>query len=51
MSSDAIVTMVVAMLVIWGGLAASIAYAVKVSRAERVRDPKSVGGASDLSDS
>lgn len=41
MGTAAIVTMVIAMLIIWGGLAASIGYAVKVSRAERVREPKS----------
>jgi hypothetical protein len=40
MSTDAIVTMAIAMLLIWGGLLASIGYAVKVSRARRVRDPK-----------
>jgi hypothetical protein len=41
MDPSAVVTMVVAMLVIWGGLLASVAYAVKVTRAARVRDPKS----------
>jgi hypothetical protein len=41
METSAIVTMIIAMLVIWGGLGASIAHAVKVSRADKVRDPKS----------
>jgi hypothetical protein len=41
MDTSAIVTMILAMVIIWGGLGASIAYAVKVSRAARVRDPKS----------
>ena len=43
MSTAAIVTMLVAMLIIWGGLAVSIGYAVKVSRAERGRDPGGSG--------
>jgi hypothetical protein len=41
MDTSAIITMVIAMVVIWGGLATSVAYAVKVSRARTVRDPKS----------
>jgi hypothetical protein len=41
MTTESIIMMVVAMLIIWGGLAASIAYAVKVHRAEQVRAPKS----------
>jgi hypothetical protein len=40
MPTDALVTMIVAMVLVWGGLAFSIGHAVKVSRAERVRDPK-----------
>jgi hypothetical protein len=35
MSTAAIVTMLVAIAVIWGGLATSLLYAVKVGRAER----------------
>jgi hypothetical protein len=40
METDAIITMVIAMLIVWGGLAASTAHAVRASRAERLRDPK-----------
>lgn len=40
METDAIVTMVIAMLIIWGGLTASVAYAVKVHRAGKIRSPK-----------
>jgi hypothetical protein len=47
MGTDAVVTMLVAMAIIWGGLVASIAYAVKVARGARVRGPKSPGGPAD----
>jgi hypothetical protein len=41
MTGDAIVTMAIAMVLIWGGLAASIVHALRAHRAQRVRDPKS----------
>jgi hypothetical protein len=33
MSTTAIVTMIIGMLIIWGGLAASVAWAVRIHRA------------------
>jgi hypothetical protein len=35
MTTSALVTMLVGMVIIWGGLAASIAYAVREHRRER----------------
>jgi hypothetical protein len=35
MDADAIILMIVGMFVIWGGLAASIAYAIRVGRHKR----------------
>lgn len=43
MTTSALLMMIVAMVIIWGGLLASIGYAVKASRAARVRDPKQSG--------
>lgn len=40
MPTDAVVTMVVAIALLWGGLVVSVAYAVRASRAARVRSPK-----------
>jgi hypothetical protein len=37
MDGAAVTTMVIGMVIIWGGLAASVAYAVKTGRAQRRR--------------
>lgn len=35
MDTDAIILMIIGMVVIWGGLAASIVYAIRVGRHQR----------------
>jgi hypothetical protein len=39
MEASSMVMMIIGMVVIWGGLIASVAYAVKTGRAARKADP------------
>ena len=43
MSTGAVVMMIVAMVILWGGLLASVAYAVKAPRAARAREAQPRG--------